>query len=164
MDFRTIREKIYKMVHVYEGSLISVAYKWFMIATIVASLIPLTVRETNSVFVRIDYICLVVYIVDFMLRWISVDYKFGNHHWTSYARYPFRLISIIDLMSIFALLCSLLGWFKDSAITEVFKVFRIVRILRYSKSIRTIVDILRGSKKALIAVGSLAVGLFWFPH
>ncbi len=158
MDFRKIRERIYKMVHVYEGSLISVAYKWFMIATIVASLIPLTVKESKGVFVGIDYICLVVYIVDYILRWISADYKFNNHHWISYARYPFRLISIIDLMSVFALLCPLLGWFEDSTIAEVLKVFRIVRIFRYSKSIRTIVDILRASKKALIAVGSLAIG------
>jgi voltage-gated potassium channel len=48
--------------------------------------------------------------------------------------------------------------FKYSAFTEVLKVFRIVRIFRYSKGIRTIIDILKSSKKALFAVGSLAVG------
>ena len=153
-----MRRKIYQMVHVYEGNLLSVAYKWFMIAVIAISLIPLTVKGTNNLFNIIDYTCLVIYIIDFILRWISADYKFNRHHFTSFVRYPFRLISIIDLMSIFALLCPLLGYLKYSKIAEVLKVFRIVRIFRYSKNIRTIIDILKNSKKALIAVGSLAVG------
>lgn len=153
-----MRKKIYQMVHVYEGNLLSVAYKWFMIAIIALSLIPLTIKGTNNIFKAIDYTCLAIYIIDFSLRWIAADYKFNKHHWTSFARYPFRIISIIDLMSIIALLCPLLGAFKYSAFTEVLKVFRIVRIFRYSKGIRTIIDILKSSKKALFAVGSLAVG------
>lgn len=153
-----MRKKIYHMVHTYEENLISVIYKWFMIFVIALSLVPLTVKGTNIFFKAIDYTCLVVYLIDFTLRWISADYKFNNHHWSSFIKYPFRLISIIDLMSIFALLCPLLGWLKYSAITDVFKVFRIVRIFRYSKSIRTIIDILKYSKKALLAVGSLAAG------
>lgn len=146
------------MVHVYEGNLLSIIYKWFMIAVIAVSLIPLTVKGTNNIFKTIDYSCLAIYIVDFSLRWIAADYKFNKHHWTSFARYPFRFISIIDLMSIVALLCPLLGWFRYSSLTKVLKVFRIVRIFRYSKGIRTIIDILKSSKKALLAVGSLAVG------
>ena len=153
-----MRKKIYQMVHVYEGNLLSVAYKWFMIAVIAISLLPLTIKGTNSIFKTIDYTCLVIYIIDYSLRWIAADYKFNKHHWTSFARYPFRIISIIDLMSIIALLCSLLGTFKYSAFAEVLKVFRIVRIFRYSKGIRTIIDILKSSKRALFAVGSLAVG------
>lgn len=153
-----MRKKIYQMVHVYEGNLLSVIYKWFMIAVIAVSLIPLTVKGTNNIFKTIDYTCLAIYIVDFSLRWLAADYKFNKHHWSSFARYPFRFISIIDLMSIVALLCPLLGWFRYSSFTEVLKVFRVVRIFRYSKGIRTIIDILKSSKKALLAVGSLAVG------
>lgn len=153
-----MRKKIYQTVHVYEGNLLSIIYKWYMIIAISISLIPLTIKGTNDIFVGIDFVCLVIYVIDYILRWISADYKFNNHHISSFLKYPLRLISIIDLMSIFALLCPLLGWFKYSSITEVLKVFRIVRILRYSKSIRTIIDILKKSKKALIAVGSLAVG------
>jgi len=153
-----MRKKIYQMVHVYEGNLLSVIYKWFMISIIAVSLIPLTFKGTNNIFKAIDYTCLVIYIVDFSLRWIAADYKFNKHHWTSFARYPFRFISIIDLMSIVALLCPLLGWFRYSSFTEVLKVFRIVRIFRYSKNTRTIISILRKSKKSLVAVGSLAIG------
>lgn len=153
-----MRRKIYKMVHVYEGHILSVTYKWFMIAVILASFIPLAFKETNMVFQVIDSICLFVYIADFILRWISADYKFNNHHWSAFVKYPFRIISIIDLMSIFALLCPMLGLFEESSVAEVLKVFRIVRIFRYSRNMRAIINILRRSKKALIAVGSLAVG------
>lgn len=153
-----MRKRIYQMVHIYEGSLSSVLYKWFMIATIVVSLIPLTVKTDSTVFVITDGACLLIYLVDFALRWVSADYKFQNHHWTSFARFPFRFISIIDLMSIFALVCPLFGLLKYFAITQVLKVFRIIRILKYSKNIRMIMRVLRRTRKALVAVGSLAVG------
>lgn len=153
-----MRNKIYQMVHVYEGNIVSVIYKYFMISVIALSLIPLTTKEDPTFFSLIEGFCLVVFIVDYLLRWSTADFKFGNQSWTSFAKYPFRIISVIDLMSIFALLCSMQGWLIGFKLTEVLTVFRIVRIFRYSKSVRTILEILKSSKKPLIAVGSLAIG------
>jgi len=153
-----MRKKIYRMVHVYDENKISIAYKWFMIAVIMISLIPLTVRQTNGIFRIIDIFCLVVYIIDYVLRWISADYKFQKFSPVSFARYPFRFISIIDLLSVLALLCPLVGWFKYSSFTKVLKVFRIVRIFRYSKVVKHITTVLNECKKPLIAVGALAIG------
>lgn len=153
-----VRKKIYQTVHVYEGNLLSTVYKFFMVFVIVLSLLPLTVKDKNALFFVIERVCLGVFIADYALRWVSADYKFGKCHWTSFARYPFRIISIIDLMSIFALVSSVFGLFRDGGMAEVLTVFRIVRIFRYSKGIRTIIEILKSSKKALFAVGSLAVG------
>lgn len=153
-----MRNKIYQMVHVYEGNIVSVIYKYFMISVIALSLIPLTTKEDYPFFSIIEGICLAIFIIDYLLRWCSADYKFGKEDWTSFAKYPFRIISVIDLMSIFALLCSLNGWLVGFKLTEVLTVFRLVRIFRYSKSVRTILKILKSSKKPLIAVGSLAIG------
>lgn len=153
-----MRNKIYQMVHVYEGNIVSVIYKYFMISVIALSLIPLTAKEDYLFFSIIEGICLAIFIIDYLLRWCSADYKFGKKDWTSFAKYPFRIISVIDLMSIFALLCSLNGWLIGFKLTEVLTVFRLVRIFRYSKSVRTILKILKSSKKPLIAVGSLAIG------
>lgn len=153
-----MRNKIYQMVHVYEGNIVSVIYKYFMISVIALSLIPLTTKEDYPFFSIIEGICLAIFIIDYLLRWCSADYKFGKEDWTSFAKYPFRIISVIDLMSIFALLCSLNGWLVGFKLTEVLIVFRLVRIFRYSKSVRTILKILKSSKKPLIAVGSLAIG------
>lgn len=153
-----MRKKIYQMVHVYEGNIISVVYKYFMIAIITLSLIPLTTKQIYTVYSFIDITCVLIYIIDYILRWSTADYKFNKQGWTSFARYPFRFISLIDLMSIFALFCSIFNIFGTQTIAEVFSVFRIVRILRYSKGIRTIIDIFKRSRKPLFAVGSLAIG------
>ncbi len=153
-----MRSKIYRMVHIYEGHVSSVMYKYGMILVIIMSLLPLTVKEEPACFRTIEVVCLAIFTGDYLLRWCTADYKFGKMQWTSFVRYPFRLISLIDLMSIFALLSSVQGWFVGFGFAEALTVFRIIRILRYSKNVQTILQILKRSKKALIAVGSLAVG------
>lgn len=153
-----MRKRIYQMVHIYEGSLPSVVYKYFMIVVIAISLLPLTVKENPGFFAILEQFCLAFFLVDYLLRWITADYKFQKHTWCSFVKYPFRIISVIDLMSVFALACSVFGWFAEVKMTEVLSVFRIVRIFRYSKSVRTILRILKSSQKPLAAVGGLAVG------
>ena len=153
-----MRNKINQMVHVYEGNPLSVTYKWCMITAIAASILPLTFKEPPPWFAVMEGVCFGVFIVDYLLRWITADYKFGTTGWTAFAKYPFRLISVIDFLSVFALAYSLFGWTLDLRIAEMLAVFRIVRIFRYSKSARTILGILRTSRKPLMAVGGLAVG------
>ena len=153
-----MRKKIYQMVHIYEGNPISSIYKYCMIFFIALSLLPLTTKEKPAFFAVTEVVCLVVFIIDYLLRWSTADYKFGVMHWSAFAKYPFRLISVIDLMSVFALLCSVNRWLISVKLAEALTVFRIVRILRYSKSVQTILQILKNSKKALAAVGSLAIG------
>lgn len=153
-----MREKIYRMVHVYEGSRISVIYKYIMIFFIIASLVPLITKQSHPSFLIIDAVCLIVFIVDYILRWITADYKFQNKRFSSFLRYPFRFISIVDMLSVIALCSSVFSWFDGVSVATAFSVFRIVRIMRYSESVRTILGILKSSKKPLIAVGSLAVG------
>ena len=153
-----MRKHIYKMVHVYEGNMSSLIYKYFMIVTIVLSLIPLTMKEKPSFIKNIEVICLLIFIIDYILRWITADYKFGIMKRISFIKYPFRIISIIDFMSVFALISSIAGWFDGFQMSKALTVFRIVRLFRYSKSVRTILEILEKSKKPLYAVGNLAIG------
>lgn len=153
-----MREKIYKTVHIYDGNVLSIIYKYFMICVIILSLIPLTAKDSNSICVCIDIFCVIVYIIDYVLRWMTADYKFGIHEKSAFLRYPFRLISVIDVLSIFALLCSIFEFCGINTAIRVLSVFRIVRIFRYSKSIRTIINIFKKTKKTLGAVGGFAIG------
>jgi len=153
-----MRKRIYQTVHIYDGGKASIAYKYLMIAAILLSIIPLTSKNPPSIFTLTDSVCLLIFTVDFILRWITADYKFGNMSPLSFLKYPVRIISIIDLLSIFALMTSVFGLFAGSKIASALSVFRIVRLFRYSKSVRTILYILQKSKKPLAAVGSLAVG------
>lgn len=153
-----MRNKIYQIVHVYEGSLLSVLYKYFMMVIIMLSIIPLTTKNPIPYYAFIEISCLVIFIIDYILRWITADYKFQTRGWKPFARYPFRAITIIDFLSIFALACSIFSWLEGVVVTEVLLVFRIVRIFRYSKNMQAILKILKKSKKSLAAVGSLAIG------
>ncbi len=153
-----MRKKIYQMVHVYTGHPSSVIYKYLMILLITLSLIPLMFKDKPAFFVPVERVCLACFMADYLLRWISADYKFGSHHWFSFVRYPFRLISIVDMLSIFALATSATDWFASFSLAESLSVFRIVRLFRYSRSVRTILAILKKSRKPLYAVGSLAIG------
>lgn len=150
-----MRKKIYTMVHLYDGSKVSIFYKWFMVTAISLSLLVLTTREVTAITRGIDLFCLIIFLVDYFLRWITADYKFKNYRITSFLRYPFRLISLIDLLSIIALACPLLGFFESIFLL---KIFRIVRIFRYSKGARMILRIMVRAKKSLYAVGTFAIG------
>jgi voltage-gated potassium channel len=153
-----IREKIYNVVHIYEGTNLSVIYKYFMIILIAMSIVPLTSKTDNDIFLVTDKICLVFFAADYILRWITADYKFKNHKAISFIKYPFRIISIIDFLSLFALTTSFLGPLENIRLAKMLAVFRVIRLFRYSKNVKTILDILKKSQKPLVAVGSLAVG------
>ena len=153
-----MRRKIYQVVHVYDSNIISILYKYFMIAVIVLSFVPLTTKYDKSIYSFIEIICLAVYIVDYILRWISADFKFNDYSRMAFFKYPFRIISIIDLISILSLVISVSGVAESGSVAPVFIVFRIIRIFRYSKGMRAIISILDKSRKPLAAVGSLAVG------
>jgi voltage-gated potassium channel len=100
----------------------------------------------------------VVFIIDYILRWVTADYKLGIQGIRAFLRIPFRIISIVDLLSIFALTCSAFDIFSGFQFTKILAVCRIIRIFRYSKSARTIIEIFQKSKKQLLAVVSLALG------
>ena len=153
-----MREKIYNVVHIYNGNPLSTIYKYFMIVMIAISLLPLTTKTSNYIFEILDIVCLVIFCIDYILRWLTADYRLKAKGVMPFIKMPFRLISLVDLLSILALVISVFDLFEDYGFTKALMVFRIVRILRYSENIRRITDILKKSKKPLTAVGSLAVG------
>ena len=153
-----MREKIYNVVHIYNGNPLSTIYKYFMILMIDISLLQLTTKTSNYLFEIIDIVCLVIFCIDYILRWLTADYKLKAKGVMPFIKMPFRLISLVDLLSILALVISVFDLFEDYGFTKALMVFRIVRILRYSENIRRITDILKKSKKPLTAVGSLAIG------
>ncbi len=153
-----MRKRIYMTVHDFHRGASARVYRFIMMVAILASIIPTTSKVQTPAFYYIDCTCLCIFALDFLLRWFTADYKFKIHHWTSFVRYPIRAISVIDLLSIFALVTSVFHLFEGSDITKALTVFRIIRICRYSKNVRFILDILKKSKKPLAAVGALALG------
>ena len=156
-----MRKRIFEVIEVArEDDKLSLLYDSFSIVVIVLSLLPLMFKETYPVLQDLDHAALVAFILDYLLRWSTADYKFGKHTVWSFLRYPFSFMAIVDLISILPSLSALNASFKVLRVLRLgrsLRVFRVLRALRYSKSIRIIGNVLRRSKTELIAVGTLAV-------
>ena len=155
-----MRRRIYEIVEVSrDNDHASTAYDIFMLCAIFVSIIPLAFKDTLSVFFYTDIVTTVLFIVDYLLRFVTSDYKL-NKKALSFFIYPFTGWAIIDLISILPSITILNSGFKLLRLFRVIRtlrVFRIFKAFRYSKSIRIIGNVIRNSKNALIAVGTLAV-------
>ena len=117
-----MRKRIFEIIEVSkDGDRVSAIYDFFMIFVIVVSLVPLAFKEETTAFIVIDKICVIIFIIDYLLRWLTADYKFNKSSALSFARYPFSFMAIIDLLSILPSL---------SIISRGFKILRILRIFR----------------------------------
>lgn len=156
-----MRKRIFEIIEVSNSSdLCSNIYDSFMMIAIVASLIPLAFKTEYVAFQVADKICVVIFIFDYILRFITADYKFNKKSITSFLRYPFSFMAIIDLISILPSISALNSSFKILRImrmTRALRVFRVFKAARYSKSIRIIAKVFKNSREPLIAVGTLAI-------
>lgn len=156
-----MRQKIFKIIEPSEKSdILSSIYDGFMIVVILLSLLPLCFKKSSGVLTLIENICLIIFVVDYFLRWITADYKYNKKSLVAYIRYPFSFLAIVDIISILPSISVLNGGFKLLRIfrmARAFRVFRAFKMFRYSKSVKIIIAVFRQSKESLIAVGSLAI-------
>ena len=138
----------------------NIIYNVLMILVIVISVFPLAFKESNLLFEIIDKITVSIFIVDYLLRWITAIEKY-NKGVMSYIKYPFSFFAIIDLLSIlpsFTFIASGFRLFKLFRLLRSLKVFRAFKMFRYSKNITMIANTIKKQKNALLTVFVLAVG------
>ncbi len=163
------RYKLYQLVDVVDETGDGVPdfdyYDFFMMIVIIISLVPLVYKKETQFLIYIDLITAGIFIIDYLLRWITADYRFKKAHISSFIRYPFTFMAIVDLLSIVPSLTSLnssfkllklLRMLKTLRMLRAMKVFRVIKAARYSKSITIIAGVLKDSKEALLAVCTMA--------
>ncbi len=154
-----MRKKIYDIIDVADtDNKASLLYNRFMLVCIAASILPLCFKQNNNVFIWLDRITVTVFILDYILRWSTADYKYKSSKWISFFKYPFSFFAIIDLISILPSLNILNTGFKLFRLFRLNKAFRAFRILRYSKSFNMILSVIQKERRPLIAVCVLAGG------
>lgn len=158
-----MRKRIFEIVEVAKDNKdrISFIYDKVMSILIVISVIPLVFKSDYKIFLLTDVITSIAFIIDYILRWITADYKLNNYSIASFLKYPFTFFAIIDLISILpavSLFNNNFKLFRLFKIIRIFKVFRAFKILRYSRSIVILSHVIENSKNALLAVNSLAMG------
>lgn len=152
------RKAIYDIVKQSKDSLASQVYDWFMLIMIVVSIGPLVVREEYPLFNILDKIAVSVFIVDYILRWITADYQIPRKkRWQSFLIYPFSLFAIVDLLSILPSFIVCNRALKLFRITRLFKILRVFKFIRYSKHMMILLRVMKKEKNILLTVGLIAV-------
>lgn len=157
-----MRKRLYEIISASNGNdKLSSIYDIFMMAVIIISLIPLVFKQSFAAFEIIDKVCVSIFIVDYLLRWVTADYKYSKNKAVSFIRYPFSAIAIIDLISILPSLTILNQGFKLLRLLRMFRalrVFRAFKLFRYSKNAQIIANISKKQKGPLSYVLILALG------
>lgn len=157
---KNIRKKIYEIIEPCDGnSRISLIYDFFIMITVVISLVPLAFKETTTTFYFIDRVTVAIFIIDYLLRFLTADLKLKKSA-TSFLLYPFTPMAIIDILAILPSLTILNKGFRLLRLFRLLrtlKVFRLFKFFRYSKSFEALVNVFRKQKDMLSAVGTLSV-------
>ena len=153
------RKRIFNVVNVsFADDKVGNVYNKIMLVAIVASIIPMAFKQDTHLLRVVDQITVAIFIVDYMLRWITADYNKPAQGKVAFAVYPLTPWAIVDLLAILPSLTPLSSGFRLLKLLRAFRAFRVVKFLRYSKSVRIITAVLREQKRPLLTVLGLAIG------
>ncbi len=157
---KNARLRLFEIIELSDNNdKLSSVYDIFMMLVILASIVPLAFKETNTAFQIIDKVTVVIFIIDYILRLATADYKLKKG-FKSFFLYPFTILAIIDLLAILpslSLLNSGLKILKVIRLLRTFRVFRVFKAVRYSKNITRILNVFRKTKESLLVVCGIAV-------
>lgn len=152
------RKTLFQIIEPHQKeNAIEKAYDVFMFLTIIGSLIPLTTKSHTGIFMWLDFVSTVIFIIDYVLRLVTADYKLEKGK-LSFLLYPFTFLALADLLCIlssFFLLNNSLRLFK---ILRMLRILRVFKFIRYSKNIQILTNVLKKQKDSLMIVGLLALG------
>lgn len=154
---RDIREKIYKLVTPRYENKWSRTYDFVMLIAIAVSIFPLTFRSHYRLFWYFDLVSSLCFIVDYVLRWSTADFKSERKSWTAFVIYPFTPMAIIDLLSILPVFNLLNPTFKVVRVSRLLRILRIFKVVRYFEPLEIILAVVRRQSKVLMTVLSLAL-------
>ncbi len=160
-----MRKRIFEIIELSENNdKASTIYDTMMLFAIIVSLVPLGFKTSYPIFQYTDILTTILFIIDYILRLTTADYKLKDNSATAFIKYPFTPWAIIDLLSILPTVSSLNSGFKIFRSLRIFRSFRAFRVLRvlkafrYSRSIYIIIRVIQKSKDALVVVCGLAIG------
>lgn len=134
----------------------SLVYDSVQLAAIILSLVPLAFRKYTPFFAVMEYCCVSVFILDYLLRWVTSRLRFRKGWW-SFVIYPFTPMAIIDMLSILPTFAVIGEAFHLFRITRLFKIVRLLKFGRYSKELAILAQVLKEQRSVLLSVLILAI-------
>lgn len=158
MDFETFRRRVYKVVEpMANDATISKLYDFGMMFVILISLYPLVTHSTSKVVFLLDIIPCCIFIIDYLLRWLTADYSSGKKGIKAFLLYPVTPAAIIDLLSILPSLTIMSSVFKLFRVPRLFKIFRVFKFARYYEDLNILSAVIKREGRTLLAVLVFAV-------
>ena len=139
-----------------ENDKVAVWYNRIMVFVIVLCLVPLWFKEVNLGLVILDRICVSIFIFDYVLRWVTADFKL-NRGKASFFLYPITPMAILDLLSILPSFAPLSGSLKAVRILRILRALRAFKLIRFSKTIQLLGGALSNQRMPLLVILALGV-------
>lgn len=149
-----LRRQLYTML--YGRNKVAVLYGQVMTAIIAICLVPLCFKQTWTIFSVIEISCTVIFIIDYVARWVTADLRLGKGR-VSFFIYPFTPMAIIDLLSILPVFLALNDALRTLRVLRLFRAARAFKLIRYSRSASAISAVFEKQRQALLAVLCFAI-------
>lgn len=155
-----IRERIFEIVEPRYNSQDSIqtrVYDWCMLIAIAIGILPLMFRGQTRLFYLFDLISCALFIIDYLLRWFTADFRMKKKGLLPFVIYPITPMAIIDLLSILPTFNFVQKVFKLTRVVRLLKIIRVVRVVRYFEPLRVIGGVIKNQRAILCTVLSLAI-------
>lgn len=152
------KKRMYEVIEVSRlGDTSSKAYDMLMTTAVIVGLIPLT-RHTENIYTKyIDVVTFIIFLIDYIARLYTADYKMGYKSIKTYIAYVLSPLAIFDFLSLIPILYVIWPVNNSLRLLRLFRAFRVIKLVRYSKTMIIISNVLRKVKKQLMAVLMLIV-------
>ncbi|WP_026489459.1 ion transporter [Butyrivibrio sp. XBB1001] len=153
MQKEQIKKRVYEVIEVSSiGDASSRAYDVLMTTAVIVGMIPLTLKSDNSYTYAIEVLTTLIFVIDYVSRVWTADYKMGYKSFKAYIAYILSPMALFDFLSIVPIVYLFTPVGASIGLLKLFRAFRVLKLIRYSKTAVVIANVLRKVKKELLAV------------
>ena len=129
-----MRNRLFEIIEVSKNNdKISSIYDVLMMISIIISILPLAFKQSFTIFGITDRVTTILFILDYLFRLITADYRLNRKGASAFIIYPFTPWAIIDLVSILPSLSILSSSFK---LLRLFRYLELFVCSRHSDIVR----------------------------
>ena len=155
-----MRQKIFEIIERDENdNLISKLYDRIMQLAIFVSIIPLMFRGQNVIFTTIESVVTILFVTDYLLRWLTADLRSKKKGIWAFVLYPFTLIAIIDLLTILPAISYVNDSLRVLRTWRLLRILRIAKVFKYYEPLQIVMEVFR--KKAPVLLTVVGFALFY---
>ncbi len=151
------RKWINDLVEPGKEGVVSKVYDGLMFVAIVLGTLPLLFREYRLLFWYFDIFSGIVYMVDYVLRWVTCDLRSKKPKWKAFLLYPITPMAILDLLSILPTFEVLSSTYRLAKSARLLKIFRFSKIIHYIAPLEIFIKVIKKQWKLLMAVVLVAL-------